>query len=654
MTRSPLALPLLALAACTGSLDDARYATGTQVAVAKSDYTAVYTANPAVGSVSRYDVASGSVEELELGGEPTRLARVGDKVLVTLRSERSLGVLEEVDGALSLTETIQVGAEPFGVLASEDGSRVYVSLSQEQQVIQLDGESLEVLQRFDVPDEPRWMALEPGGRHLFVSSTFNARLSWIDLGAGTVTQLELPEVVSTGPDNPDLVELSPRLTGDLSVSPDGDLLAVPSLWVDNVSPIDAADEEEPTSAYGSVSGNTRLGKFNAGVILVPLTRGQPDMSNAELQFVIGSVELDDEQGFPTVRGYPSAVTFAPGGDMMVVAFEGSNAIATVSRRAMREDRDSRGDVDFMFDTGEFSRGPESIIDERFADKGVAFTGTHGMPQSVVFLNGSDSAIVTSGLSHTIETFDFMGARDLAKSSRERGFVSSDSFPWDVEAVASTSLSLPDGVQEGRLKFFSAVDPSMSSGGAGVSCGTCHFDGRTDGLNWNLEGVPRQTPSLAGKVSDTAPVTWFDDVPSVTDEAMITSQERMGGSDLARSEAHDIAAFVDWSREVDHPHKGESSDAASRGQAIFESAEVGCAECHPAPTYTDGQTHDMYGVEGVATPSLIGVAATGPYLHTGQAPSLGIVLESAREGEMGFTGELSEAEMADLEAFLRTL
>ncbi|MCB9795562.1 MAG: hypothetical protein H6741_22905 [Alphaproteobacteria bacterium] len=656
MTRSLLALPLLVMAACTGSLDDPRFATGTQAAASTADHKAIYTVNPAVGSVTRFDVEANATRELELGGEPTRVARQGDRFLVTLRSERSLAVLEDLDGAPSLVETVQLGAEPFGVVAAEDGSRVYVSLSQEHAVVELDGESLEVLRRFDVPDEPRWMALEPGGRSLFVASTFNARLSWIDLDEGTIARLELPEVESTGPDSEDVVELTPRLTGDMSVSPDGDTLAVPSLWVDNLSPVESPDAEQPTSAYGSESGNTRLGKFNAAVILVPLTRGQPSMDDAELQFVIGSVE--HEEMFPTVRGYPSAVTFAPGGDMFVVAFEGSNALATVSRRTVKEERDSsgvRGDVDFVFDTGgEFARGPESIIDARFADKGVTFTGTHGMPQAVVFLDGSGDAWVASGLTHTLEPFNFMQARELTKDSRRRGFTMSDSFPFEVSPVATTALELPEGVQEGRVKFFSAVDPEMSGGSAGVSCGTCHFDGRTDGLTWNLESMPRQTPSLAGVVSETAPVTWFDGVPTVADEAMITSQQRMGGDDLSRDQAHQIAAFVDWTREVDLPGKGEASEAALRGQEIFESAEVGCAECHPAPLYTDGETHDMYGVDGVATPSLIGVAATGPFLHSGQAPTLDIVLESARDGEMGNTGSLSDAQMADLEAFLRSL
>ena len=41
----------------------------------------------------------------------------------------------------------------------------------------------------------------------------------------------------------------------------------------------------------------------------------------------------------------------------------------------------------------------------------------------------------------------------------------------------------------------------------MSCGTCHFEGRNDGLTWHLDDQVRQTPSLAGAVSVTAPFTW---------------------------------------------------------------------------------------------------------------------------------------------------
>ncbi|MCB9761723.1 MAG: c-type cytochrome [Alphaproteobacteria bacterium] len=646
-------VPLLALLGCNQGLDDNLFATGSATAVTSADHKSVFAVNPAIDGLSRFDVDTESVTEVVLEGEPTRVARAGDRLLVTLRTERALAVVDA--NTLEVERTVQVGAEPFGVVTDEAGSRAFVTLSQQDEVIELDLSSFEVTRRWTVTQEPRWLALEPDGRSLFVGSTFGARLTHIDLRSGEMQQLPMPSVDSTAPDSEVIVELTPRLTGDPAISPDGEVLAVPMLWVDNLSDI-SSEMDEPGGSYGSVSGGERFGRFNAAVMTVPLdSKGQPEMDESEVTFVVGFVEL--EELFPTVRSYPAAVTWSPDGDVAMVAMEGSQAVAAMTRRISKDHSDDLNGgfgrtamVDFA-DTG-FSRGPESIIDDRFGSNASAFVGLSTMPQGLVFTDDS-TLWAHSGIQHSIEPVDFDGARDAARENRRQEFESTPSFQG-ADALALSDRALPGDVQTGRRLFFSAVDTRMSTTSAGVSCSTCHFDGRTDGLTWNLDGLPRQVPSLAGQVSLTEPVTWFDEVSSVADEAMITSQSRMGGDDLSRTQAEYIEAYVDWSRDVDHKDKGAQTEAVTRGQAIFEREDVACSSCHPAPLYTDGDKHDMYGVNGVATPSLIGVAATAPYLHTGSAPSLRGVLETARGGEMGDTSSLSEQEMDDLVAYLRSL
>ncbi|MCO4771907.1 MAG: c-type cytochrome, partial [Deltaproteobacteria bacterium] len=208
--------------------------------------------------------------------------------------------------------------------------------------------------------------------------------------------------------------------------------------------------------------------------------------------------------------------------------------------------------------------------------------------------------------------------------------------------------------EGRALFFSASNEMMALPGAGVSCATCHLDGRTDGLTWEFDEGSRQTPSLAGEVSLTAPVTWVDGVETVFDEVVITSQGRMGGEGLGEADALKVAAFVDSTPLPDTPNRGVTSDSIQRGQALFESEEIGCADCHSGVAYTDNENYDMYGLNGVRTRGLLGIAASAPYLHDGSAPTLRAVLSTARTGEMGDTSSLSNADMDDLEAFLKSL
>jgi hypothetical protein len=56
-------------------------------------------------------------------------------------------------------------------------------------------------------------------------------------------------------------------------------------------------------------------------------------------------------------------------------------------------------------------------------------------------------------------------------------------------------------------FFSATDPKLATAAQDVACAFCHFEGRDDGLTWRFEHGPRQTPSLAGPVSEMPPFRW---------------------------------------------------------------------------------------------------------------------------------------------------
>jgi cytochrome c553 len=206
---------------------------------------------------------------------------------------------------------------------------------------------------------------------------------------------------------------------------------------------------------------------------------------------------------------------------------------------------------------------------------------------------------------------------------------------------------------GMNLFFSNTDQKMSGHNVNVSCSTCHFDGRNDGLTWTFADGPRQTPSLAGDVSETEPVTWRDDVATVVDEVRLTSQGRMGGEGLAGAEAQSVADYVNWRRHLDLPNHGADNVIIAEGKEIFESEAAGCSDCHSGEQFTDSSLHRVRG-KNVRTPTLRGVAATAPYFHDGSSASLGELLERSRDGSMGNTRHLSEAQMAALEAYLTSL
>lgn len=132
---------------------------------------------------------------------------------------------------------------------------------------------------------------------------------------------------------------------------------------------------------------------------------------------------------------------------------------------------------------------------------------------------------------------------------------------------------------------------------------------------------------------------------------------------------------------------ELSESAKRGLGVFIGRGL-CSECHSGPMFTDGLFHNTgvaqrgehaapidHGRKDVSdaaeddgafrTPSLRGVAETGPYMHAGQLSDLAQVIDHYRWGgdSGGFAGipdvrmvplDLDEQDALDLEAFLRTL
>jgi cytochrome c peroxidase len=109
-------------------------------------------------------------------------------------------------------------------------------------------------------------------------------------------------------------------------------------------------------------------------------------------------------------------------------------------------------------------------------------------------------------------------------------------------------------------------------------------------------------------------------------------------------------------------KGKLSAAARRGKRLFEDRQVGCAQCHPGPLFTDLKSYDVgtngrYTAAGTLfdTPTLVELWRTAPYLHDGSALTLVEVLQRARRDDKhGKVSHLTEQEIADLAAYVLSL
>ena len=122
----------------------------------------------------------------------------------------------------------------------------------------------------------------------------------------------------------------------------------------------------------------------------------------------------------------------------------------------------------------------------------------------------------------------------------------------------------------------------------------------------------------------------------------------------------LAAYVSsLASGIDSPHAPPDG-----GAALFDAS--GCAACHPAPLYTDSTLdspirHDVgtlteasgtrlgEPLDGLDTPTLLGVWDGAPYLHDGSALTLGAAIR-AHDSAAGINDE----ELSTLTAFVRSL
>ena len=198
-----------------------------------------------------------------------------------------------------------------------------------------------------------------------------------------------------------------------------------------------------------------------------------------------------------------------------------------------------------------------------------------------------------------------------------------------------------------------------------SCASCHPDGRTDGLNWDLlndgEGNPKNTKSML--LSHRTPPAMAEGVRMSAEEAVRSGIMNILFTYPQEEDAAAIDAYLKSLRPVPSPRlvDGRLSPAAERGRTIFHSEAIACDRCHPAPHYTDLKTHSIGSrTEGEKndrfdTPTLIEVWRTAPYLHDGRHATIEDLLKTGRHGLRGPAAEkLSDRDLADLAAFVLSL
>jgi len=538
---------------------------------------------------------------------------------------------------------------PSGVALDAKTGILYVTLdSPEGQVAMFDAGTGKCEARLAVGHSPLSPALSPDGRTLAVCNRFNNNVSLIDVSSrhetARITVPREPVAAAFTPDGHRLV-VANHLP---AMSANGDYLAAAVSLIDPVSLAVVTNLTLPNGATGlrglcvSPDGCYAYVTHTLGRYQLPTTQLERGWMNTSaisvvdikaakllVTFLLDDVDLG--------AANPWGVACSADGRTLCVAHAGTHELSLIDRRALHE----------RFDR--LAKGEKVGVSLSLED----------VPNDLSFLVGIRQRVKLPGNGPR----ELCLTRDLAVV----GLYYSDDLavvPLTAETAAVRSVSLgvkaPLSLERKGEMYFNDAQFCFQEW---QSCASCHPDGRADGLNWDLlnDGIgnPKNTKNM---------LLCFQTPPSMSlgirenaAKAVRSGLKFIQFAMRPEEEALAIDEYLMKMKPVPSPYlnNGALSKAAKRGRVVFKQA--GCATCHPAPLYTDLQTHDIELGEGLDkgkpydTPTLVECWRTAPYYYDGRAYSMKEALLKFNKNEKhGKTKQLSPQEIDDLVEFVLSL
>jgi len=579
---------------------------------------------------------------------------------------------------------------PCDLVASKDGKTLYVVSADARQVAWVELPGGTVARRVDVPAEPTGLALTPDGSELVVTCAApKSTVVVIDANSGQTT-----DTIPAG-----------HTAGGPAITPDGKRLYVCNRFDDDVRVFDLADGKEvarvaavrePVAAAVTPDGKAVLvGNFLplarthelfaervAAVITVIDTQTHetsairlPDGSHSLREFCFSAdgkhayvthilsnfslVTSQLDQGWMNINaisvidlaerkllktagldeaflgtGNPWGIDCTPDGKTMCVSHAGTHQLSVVEMSALM------GRLEPLYMTPDAQAIPYEWRPGTDSPDRIKLPGKG--PRGMVIVG--TEVYIAEYFSDTLAVVDL-------RDRREGG----------VRTIALGPEPQRDVRRRGELLFHDATICYQQW----QSCASCHPDGRTDGINWDLlnDGAGNFKSTKSMILAHKTPPTMAEGVRATAEEAVRAGLTHILFTDRPEAEAAAIDAYLKSLRPVPSPHlvDGRLSEAAQRGRTLFQSGRIGCHKCHPAPLYTDLKMYDV-GTKGkyepadrYDTPTLIEVWRTAPYLHDGRYLSIKELIAEGKHGKSrGRVEELSEQEIDDLAEFVLSL
>ena len=555
----------------------------------------------------------------------------GKTLYVAERGAGSVAVIDTAKGAVSAR--IAVGRWPVAVALAEKTKRLYVCNQDDHTVTVIDlGQSpAKPITQIPAVREPIAAAVTPDERHVVVTNL-------------------LPHGVAT----------DPALAAEVNIIDASKLANVASVKLPAGS----------TSVYGvcvSPEGKWAYVVHSLGRFNLPLTQLERGWTNT---YALSVIDIAQAERFVTLllddltqgAANPHAVTCSSDGQRLWISHAGVHEVSVVEIGRVHELLGGKV--------------PEDLASLKDGTLPNIWVRIREDPQRIDELQNDLTALYIAGVISRVPSGG-NGPRGLALSPGGKTLLVANYYSGSV-AVLDTgtgdllqTISLgpqraTDAARSGEVLFHDAT----LSFQRWQSCATCHPNqARVDGLRWDFLrdglGNAKDTPSLL-LVHKTEPLNRRIIPGAVRESARAGAKSGVRHSHMVEPTEAEVdqllAYFVSLQPEPSPllTPDGKLTEAAQRGKALFE-GKADCAECHPAPYYTDRQVHNL-GIESFNepndqydTPSLIECYRTAPYLHDGRALTLEDVLtKHDPEGRHGDVQTLSERELDDLVAFLLSL
>ncbi|HYL76415.1 MAG TPA: hypothetical protein VEU96_19540 [Bryobacteraceae bacterium] len=552
-----------------------------------------------------------------------------------------------------VSERVRVGRKPRGLAVDRDSGLVYVANSWDDTVSEVDPKATRVIRTFPAGREPTGLALDMQAHRLYAANRIGGDVTVVDLhtgradpampigpgasyvtparGASRIYVSRIFPAVAQPRDVPqnEITEIDSASGRILSrfpipgagamfhtaLSPAGDLGIAAILRPKNLIPTAHVE-------HGGMFGNSLalFGPKLGRVVMLPLD----EMENSLAQ--------------------PFDIAIAPGLARIFVSASGADEVAVLDGRRLLAAAQAPNSGLLVDDLSASARYVVSRIPVGRNPRGLALS------------SDGKRLYIANRLDDTVTCVDALRGTLL----------------YTIPIGETTRLT---SKRRGEQLFYSARFAFARQ----FSCSSCHLDGVTDGLSWDLEqdgfGLDIVSTRPLEALAESAPYKWSGTNPDLETECGVRSEQYFFRSQGFRGkELSDVVSFLKSIPTRPNRNRlpnGSFSPAQTRGKTIFERKItkdgriilpiLQCPACHFGPAFTSNrlanvgtrQKTDRSGT--FDTPQLINACYKPSYLHDGSARTLKELFTVFNPRDLhGITSDLSPAELDDLVEYLKTL